>query len=1138
MSSNNFGKITNIVERLDEFFQSPICSAQLTNYSKLIQKVKKITNEYEAAGRRQKRNLKKDLEQFEQKSEELEEECLMCIFKAITSELKKYTDNQMQSLSAISPQAVQVIRDVKFPLTSEFDRIEQFIESFTSTQKSVLNQVKDFCINLLNENKKNIKAYSNLIQLDQLTYQQTNTLTSDALNIMKLEDIVAKILLLRRENESLSEKLNSSSDTVQAKLLLTIHDLISAVQEGGKQNIIPNMEEYEGINDIKVKIENAGTLDELKQLNLEVSNFSNKYSTLLKSEINQLRAEGNNMIVNLRSMFPTLSDKWMPEPPPILPSRVSISELIMIFRNMDKWKKQILDGIKNITSSEELNQVAEGFIQEGLTISNTLLINLQENAIQVQDSTNLEKAFHKIKNYHVYYSEFLRILREKIQTSLDFEATASISSSMITLKPPQVNLNSDSPTELFSYVRAVNSWKQKLVTVLQETRHVINDTIVTINQLAKKGIPISSTLKSELKDLYTKIQVETEVPQLLNFRRTYDHLYKQFVNLAAANIKDFIKDVTIIQVLELEDTPKAPFVEDASELDLSELLTRIESIEKWKISVLTTLRNKADALAFPLIPGDVPVDLRREKHDLLNQISSSAATRNFIITIKSYFSFMETVAASTDIMIEETRKQIKFMEKMDVSSMKYFKKVVSSTPIFEIPSDLEDLDYSDILELWHRLNTYNKKKLELIQLKCKEIISGWIRQYKSLPKHYLSTFNSFFLVLEQAISDINPSLDVEQTLTKFDFYIDGATNKALESLEKLKSQFYNKTAVSIPRISEVMGELSPEILSVQNFLEGTISTKGKDLESIYRLTIETIHDFEYVLIAKLMELLNVSSRNLLTKISQLQSSGINIQSLVGEQIEVFSQLLQADTSDMMSIEMITQSFVELDKIYRNEDLQKALFKIIEETSKNAGRILEFIQALGWKNTQTTILPYVVTIRQARSSIQFWSFDLISKAVIDAKRAGKELIKAIIALENNVYEAYILELANDPTFPYYQSTMKIFEFKFEDCSRKIFPLNELYVSRKKLQESENLEKIFNELSTVSKLKTQWKSEWLPKISKWHRVLFLFISDYQPTSIQEEKISFAANARRDIENTYNNQELIQYLTTAVEYYVSTR
>jgi biotin operon repressor len=394
------------------------------------------------------------------------------------------------------------------------------------------------------------------------------------------------------------------------------------------------------------------------------------------------------------------------------------------------------------------------------------------------------------------------------------------------------------------------------------------------------------------------------------------------------------------------------------------------------------------------------------------------------------------------------------------------------------------------------------------------------------------------MVLEQAISEINNTLDAEQTLTKFEFFIDGSTSKALESLEKLKSRFYNKTAVTIPRINEIMGELSPEILSVQNFLESTISTKGKDLESIYRLTIETIHDYEYVLIAKLMELLNISSRNLLTRISQLQSSGINIQSLVGEQIEVFSQLLQADTSDMMSIEMITQSFVELDKIYGNEELQKALFKIIDEKSTNAGRILDFIQALGWKNTQTTILPHVVAIRQSRSSIQFWSFDLISKAAIDVNTAAKELSKAICALENKIYEEYQIELANDSTLPYYPSIIKIFEFKFEDCSRNIFPLQELYEARKKLQESENLEEIYKLLAIIAKLTTQWKNECLPKLSRWHRVLFLFISDYQPTSIRDDKISFIANARREIEDTYNNQELIQYLNSAVEYYVSAR
>jgi len=100
--------------------------------------------------------------------------------------------------------------------------------------------------------------------------------------------------------------------------------------------------EYESIKELKVRVENAGTLDELSQSNREISSFSNKYSSLLKSEINHLRAEGNNIIVNIRSMFPTLSDKWMPEAPSIMSSSAPISELIMVFSNMNNWKKQIL----------------------------------------------------------------------------------------------------------------------------------------------------------------------------------------------------------------------------------------------------------------------------------------------------------------------------------------------------------------------------------------------------------------------------------------------------------------------------------------------------------------------------------------------------------------------------------------------------------------------------------------------------------------------------------------------------------------------------------------------------------------------------------------------------------------------------
>ncbi|MFX0210980.1 MAG: hypothetical protein ACFFDT_33690, partial [Candidatus Hodarchaeota archaeon] len=112
-------------------------------------------------------------------------------------------------------------------------------------------------------------------------------------------------------------------------------------------------------------------------------------------------------------------------------------------------------------------------------------------------------------------------------------------------------------------------------------------------------------------------------------------------------------------------------------------------------------------------------------------------------------------------------------------------------------------------------------------------------------------------------NELNPSLDAESTLDKFEFFIDNSTNKALEALEKLKSQFYNKVVISLPRIIEVMGNVSPEIHKIQSNLESPISAKGQSLESINRLTIETIHDFEYVLIAKLMELLTISSKKLL-----------------------------------------------------------------------------------------------------------------------------------------------------------------------------------------------------------------------------------------------------------------------------------
>ena len=137
-----------------------------------------------------------------------------------------------------------------------------------------------------------------------------------------------------------------------------------------------------------------------------------------------------------------------------------------------------------------------------------------------------------------------------------------------------------------------------------------------------------------------------------------------------------------------------------------------------------------------------------------------------------------------------------------------------------------------------------------------------------------------------------------------------------------------------------------------------------------------------------------------------------------------------------------------------------------------------------------------------------------------------------------FDIYISELENDRKISYYKSIHEVFSFQLEECSKKIFSLNELYAAREKLKLSDELKEVNDLLTTISKLKTQWKQEWLPVISKWHNVLFLFISDYKPTTDHEEKIAFLANTKREIEETYNYQPLIQYLSSAVELYVTSR
>ncbi|MHA2246253.1 MAG: hypothetical protein ACXADY_14910 [Candidatus Hodarchaeales archaeon] len=1139
MASDKMNLISEILTKINKLLSKPVCAPELTKLSKLVQQYAQLEKEARKAGRLAKRGLKKQQEQLRLDIADSEEACLQCIFSTLLKDLKPRLETQIQALSGVAPQASSLLRNLSFPMTSEIDTISSFLEEVKKVQADATIQTKTLCKVILDANQSKINIYKDLISLDQSQFKHTKILTEDTLNSLAISDLLKSYSALKKEEELINQQLAASSETVQEKLLLSAHELIYSIQEGAKRKIIPDIKEYQEIKEVISQIEVAKSIAELNQLNSKISQYITKYKTTLKSETTRTRTTTNNLIIQIRGMFPTLSDKWMALPPESS-TKASITELMSYSEKMNKWENKILEGVKKLASVEEMKQVTEGALQEGVSIPNTLLANATENANQVQEEVDINEAVRKLKTFQTYYSEFLSILRDRISDSLSLDFTDSDSTALISLKPPSVKLQSDSPSELLSYLRAVNIWKNRLVNVLQETRHAVNDTIINLNQLEKKGISnFPPNFQAELSTLYEKMASESEVQTLLLYRRSYERLNKQFVTLTGAFIKDFLKDVIVLQLLESDSNiPRPPFVGDASELDLSELLTRIEDLEEWKRKVILSLKNKIDTLTFPMIPGEVPVDLRKEKNTLITQLTGTAACRNFTSTIRAYFNFVKTMSSSTNLMIEETLKQIDLMERINQSSMKYFNEVIGSDPIFQIPRDLEALDYSELLELWFRLYSYNNKRTELVQLKCREILSSWLKQYKSLPAHYLSIFNPLFLILDQALSELNQSLGAEEALTRFEFYLSSATSKSQECLEKLKAYYYNKVTVSLPRITEVIGEVSPEIHKVYNFLESTISTKDQTLESIHRLVIETIHDYEYVLLAKLMELLSISSRNLLMRIAQLQSYKFNLQNLVGEQIEVFTQLVQADSSDMMSIEMITQSFVELDKILVNETLQKSLYEIIEKNNDIAGRIFDFIQALGWKNTQHLLMPHVVAIKQAKGAIQFWSFDLIAKSAIEILKRSKELIQAIRQLEQENFDIYLSELETDPKLPYYKSIYEVFKFQLEECSEKIFPLNELYSAREKLQLPVDLNEIYGLLTTISKLKTQWKQEWLPVITKWHRVLFLFISDYKPSSVQDEKITYLANAKREIEETYHYQPLIQYLSSAVEMYVKNR
>ncbi|MHA2203003.1 MAG: hypothetical protein ACW991_04885, partial [Candidatus Hodarchaeales archaeon] len=384
MSSDKINLISEILSKMNKLLSKPVCAPELTKLSKLVQQYSQLEAEANKAGRLAKRGLKKQQEQLQSDSMASEEACLQCIFNSLIKDLKPLLENQVQALSTVAPQAASLLRELRFPLTSEIDTISSFLEEVEKVLAETAIQIRAFCKVILNDNQSKITIYKDLISLDQNLYQHTKILTEDTLNSLAISDLLKSYSALKKEEELINQKLAASAETVQEKLLQSAHELIYSIQEGAKRKIIPNIDDYQEIKEVITQIEAAKSIVELNQLNSKISQNITKYRTTLKSEITRARTTTNNLIVQIRGMFPTLSDKLMTSPPE-LSSKAPIAELMSYSEKVNKWKSQILDGVRKLVSVEEMKQVTEGALQEGINIPNTLLVNATESANQVQE---------------------------------------------------------------------------------------------------------------------------------------------------------------------------------------------------------------------------------------------------------------------------------------------------------------------------------------------------------------------------------------------------------------------------------------------------------------------------------------------------------------------------------------------------------------------------------------------------------------------------------------------------------------------------------------------------------------------------------------------------------------------------------
>ena len=137
VSSDNYLQMSKISTKLGEFLSSSVCPKLLTQYSKISQKLTNLEQELEKAGRFQKRNVKKQVDDLEVELSKNKDKFLDCVFDIIVKDLKGELQNLASNLSTVDPQVVASIRELQLPLTAELEVITAFIDKLADVQKNI-----------------------------------------------------------------------------------------------------------------------------------------------------------------------------------------------------------------------------------------------------------------------------------------------------------------------------------------------------------------------------------------------------------------------------------------------------------------------------------------------------------------------------------------------------------------------------------------------------------------------------------------------------------------------------------------------------------------------------------------------------------------------------------------------------------------------------------------------------------------------------------------------------------------------------------------------------------------------------------------------------------------------------------------